>query len=420
MESGGDKRRVVIVGGGIAGSLLAKSIQFNADVTLIDPKEYLEIIWANLRNMVEPSFAERSVINHRDYLTNGLVVTSAAINITDTEVLTAEGRLIGYDYLVIATGHYDPVPKTKEERLNQYQAENQKIQSANSILIVGGGPTGVELAGEIATDFPEKKITLVHKGPRLLEFIGLKAGDKALRWLKSRNVEVKLEQEVDLKSIPDGTKVYQTSMGETIEADCRFLCAGKPLATSWLCETILKDNLDKRGRLMVDEYLRVKGHKNIFAIGDITDVPVLMSGGKESKMSTYEPGSAIAMVSLGRKDAIAQFPFTTIGGCVPGYVKSRDFSKSDKWGARVGLVLAGCFPGHATAAAAQSRKMLLQAELKENNEVMNMKSTSSLDGSKSISGHGENSVGWEMRTVPSGPDPLHHNGGSPKKPRVDP
>ncbi|OMP03813.1 FAD-dependent pyridine nucleotide-disulfide oxidoreductase [Corchorus olitorius] len=344
MESGGDKRRVVIVGGGIAGSLLAKSVQFNADVTLIDPKEYLEITWANLRNMVEPSFAERSVINHRDYLTNGRVVTSAAINITETEVLTTEGRLIGYDYLVIATGHYDPVPKTKEERLDQYQAENQKIQSANSILIVGGGPTGVELAGEIATDFPEKKITLVHKGPRLLEFIGLKAGDKALCWLKSRNVEVKLEQEVDLKSIPDGTEVYQTSMGETIEADCRYLCAGKPLATSWLSETILKDNLDKRGRLMVDEYLRVKGHKNIFAIGDITDVPelkqgylahkhalvvaknlkVLMSGGKESKMSTYEPGSAIAMVSLGRKDAIAQFPFTTIGGCVPGYIKSRD------------------------------------------------------------------------------------------------
>ncbi|OMP03812.1 hypothetical protein COLO4_10193 [Corchorus olitorius] len=83
--------------------------------------------------------------------------------------------------------------------------------------------------------------------------------------------------------------------------------------------------------------------------------------------------------------------------------------------------VSGCFPGHAClyATAAQSRKMLLQAELKENNEFMNMKS-SSLDGSKSISGHGENSVKWEMRTVPSGPDPLHHNGGSSKKPRVDP
>ena len=71
---------------------------------------------------MEPSFADRSVINHRDYLTNGRIVTSAAINITDTEVLTADGRLIVYDYLVIATGHRDPVPTTKTERLNQYQA----------------------------------------------------------------------------------------------------------------------------------------------------------------------------------------------------------------------------------------------------------------------------------------------------------
>lgn len=71
--------------------------------------------------MVEPTFGERSIINHRDYLTNGQLITSRAINVTDTEVLTAEGRLIPYDYLVIATGHSDRVPKTKTARLNQFQ-----------------------------------------------------------------------------------------------------------------------------------------------------------------------------------------------------------------------------------------------------------------------------------------------------------
>ncbi|XP_039045098.1 apoptosis-inducing factor homolog A-like [Hibiscus syriacus] len=291
--------------------------------------------------MVEPSFAERSVINHRDYLTNGLIVTSVATNVTDTDVLTADGRRISYDYLVIATGHMDLVPVTKPERLHQYKADNQKIQSADSILIVGGGPTGVELAGEIVTDFPDKKVTLVHKGPRLLEFIGAKASDKALRWLKSRKVEVKLEQAVDLNST---TSVYKTSTGETIKADCHFLCAGKPLASSWLNETILKTNLDGNGRLMVDEHLRVKGRRNVFAIGDITDIPelkqgflaqkhamvvaknlkLLMSGSKESKMGKYECGSATALVSLGRKDAVAQFPFATISGCLPGLLKSKD------------------------------------------------------------------------------------------------
>jgi len=71
--------------------------------------------------MVEPSFAERSVINHRDYFTNGDIVTSNAVNVTETEVLTADGHRIGYDYLVIATGHADPLPKSRRERLNQFK-----------------------------------------------------------------------------------------------------------------------------------------------------------------------------------------------------------------------------------------------------------------------------------------------------------
>ncbi|PQQ13271.1 apoptosis-inducing factor homolog B [Prunus yedoensis var. nudiflora] len=341
---GRERKKVVVIGGGVAGSLLAKSLQFLADFTLIDEKEYFEIPWASLRAMVEPSFAERSVINHRDYLTNGQIIASRAINVSDTEVLTATGRLIPYDYLVIATGHADRVPKTKTERLGQFQEENQKIRSANSILIVGGGPTGVELAGEIAVDYPDKKVTLVHTGSRLLEFIGPKAANKTLNWLKSRRVEVILEQSVSLNNISDGSKTYQTSEGGTFEADCHFLCTGKRLGSAWLKETVLENSMDVNGRLMVDENLRVKGRKNIFAIGDITNIPeikqgylaqkqalvaaknlkLLLEGAKESKLATYEPHSVMALVSLGRKHGVAQFPLTTISGRIPGLIKSKD------------------------------------------------------------------------------------------------
>ncbi|KAK2969125.1 hypothetical protein RJ640_017240 [Escallonia rubra] len=337
-------KKVVVIGGGVAGSLIAKSLQFNSDLTLIDPKEYYEIPWANLRAMVEPSFAERSLIHHKDYLSNGRLMFSGAINISNSEVLTADGHSVAYDYLVIATGHNDPIPRTKTERLKQYQAENEKIKSASSILIVGGGPTGVELAGEIAFDFPEKRVTLVHNGPRLLEFLGPKASNKTLNWLKSRKVEVKLDQRVNLKDISEGNKTYLTSAGETIKADCHFLCTGKPLGSAWLRETVLKDSLDDFGMLKVDENLRVKGRRNIFAIGDITDVKeikqgylaqkhalvaaknikLLLSGGNESKMATYETSSIKAIVSLGRQDAVAQFPFTTMIGLIPGLIKSKD------------------------------------------------------------------------------------------------
>ncbi|CAF1708491.1 hypothetical protein Bca4012_006246 [Brassica carinata] len=340
----GNGRRVVVIGGGIAGSLASKSLQFDSDVTLIDPKEYFEITWASLRSMVEPSFAERTLINHKKYLQNGRVVTSPAVNITNSEVVTADGLVLGYDYLVIATGHNDVLPKTRQEKLSQYQSEYEKITSSESILIVGGGPSGVELAAEIAVDFPEKKVTLVHNGPRLLEFVGQKAADKAFDWLKTKKVEVLLNQRVDLSSASDGDKNYRTSGGERVHADCYFLCIGKPLSSKWLNGTVLNDNLDGKGRLMVDEYLRVKGRKNVFAIGDITDIPemkqgyiaekhasvatknikLLMSGGNEKKLSSYKPGSDIAIISLGRKDSVAQFPFLTVSGCVPGLLKSKD------------------------------------------------------------------------------------------------
>lgn len=95
------------------------------------------------------------------------------------------------------------------ERLVHYEAEYDKIKSANSILIVGGGPTGVELAGELSIDFPEKKVTLVHRGSRLLEFISPKASKKTLDWLVSKKVEVILGQSVDLDSMSGG--IYRTS-----------------------------------------------------------------------------------------------------------------------------------------------------------------------------------------------------------------
>ncbi|CAL0329010.1 unnamed protein product [Lupinus luteus] len=338
-------KKVVIVGGGVAGAILAKNLQHHANVTLVDPKEYFEIPWANLRALVEPSVAERIVINHREYFTKGDLVTSSAVNISETEVFTEDGSEIAYDYLVIATGHKEPIPKTRTERIDQFKEGNEKIKSASSVLIVGGGPTGVELAAEIAVDFPDKKVTIVHKGSRLLEYIGPKASSKTLKWLRSKKVDVKLEQSVELESHSDGNKTYLTSLGETIEADAHFLSIGKPLGSAWLRESFLKDDLDADGRVKVDEYLRVKGRGNIFAIGDITDVQeikqgvyaqahallvaknlkLLTEGGsKEPKLGTYKVQAPISIVSLGRKIGVAQFPFMTILGRFPGIIKSGD------------------------------------------------------------------------------------------------
>jgi NADH dehydrogenase FAD-containing subunit len=80
-----------------------------------------------------------------------------------------------------------------------FSAENQKRKSAHSIPIFGGGPTGVEFAGEIASEG--------YTGAQRTKAVGIhrqKSCCKTLKWLKSKNVEVKLDQAVNLNGATDG------------------------------------------------------------------------------------------------------------------------------------------------------------------------------------------------------------------------
>lgn len=338
-----EAKRVVVVGGGVAGAHVVRALQLDASVTLIDPKDYFEVPWALLRCMVEPSFAERSLFNHSDYMVNGRLVTSSAVSATDTHVVTASGESIRYDYLVIGTGSKFEGPSTRQERLKQFEAEHEKIKTAKTILIIGGGPTGVELAGEIKVDFPDKKVIIVHAGYRLIDFLGQKASQKTLDWLISKKVEVHLNERIDLESLSESNTTYTTSSGMTISADCHFVCVGNRVASSWLQESVFKDSVDKEGHLKVDECLRLRGKSNVFAVGDIVDVKEIKQGfhaqkhaavvagnikklmlNSKHKLTTYKAGSPMGMVSLGRHIAVAQLPFGTTIGCIPGKIKSKD------------------------------------------------------------------------------------------------
>jgi len=67
-----------------------------------------------------------------------------------------------------------------------------QIEKAKSIIIVGGGAVGVELAGEIIYKYPMKKITIVHSHDRLIERLDSSVGKKALKWLEERGVKASL------------------------------------------------------------------------------------------------------------------------------------------------------------------------------------------------------------------------------------
>ncbi|XP_006662752.3 ferroptosis suppressor protein 1-like [Oryza brachyantha] len=346
LRSTGD--RVVIVGGGIAGALLARTLQNHADVVLIDPKEYFEIPWANLRAKMEPAAVERTVIPHTEYLTNAKVVTASAVGVDDSVVLTSVGCTVAYDFLVVATGRMCNRPQKREERLQTFEQDKARIASAESVLVVGGGPIGVELAAEIVMGNPEKRVTIVHGGPRLLMVMGEKASAKALEWLRSKNVTVLLDQTVDVAAagVSPDDKVFTTSAGETVAADCHFVCTGRPIASGWLRDSFLGDHVDENGRVVVDEHLRVGKLRNVFAIGDITDVPeakqgylaqrhamvvsrnlkLLVKGGesREHKLHRYKASKVNITITLGRRDALSELPFMTVIGHLPGAIKPRD------------------------------------------------------------------------------------------------
>ena len=86
-------------------------------------KEFFDITWAGLRSMVDPSFAERQLIDYGEFLPQVKLVTSWATTITETEVSTAHGDQVPYDYLVVASGHIrtESDPVTRDESLLYYK-----------------------------------------------------------------------------------------------------------------------------------------------------------------------------------------------------------------------------------------------------------------------------------------------------------
>jgi len=87
-------------------------------------KDYFEVPYAALRCVVEPSVAERSVISHSSYMKNSKLQMCAATEATRTDVITDSGEKIPFDFLVICTGSAYVGPKTKQERIVEYQTGN--------------------------------------------------------------------------------------------------------------------------------------------------------------------------------------------------------------------------------------------------------------------------------------------------------
>jgi len=169
MEKQKLKKRLVIVGGGYAGTYAAMSLEHDFLVTLIDMKEYFEFTPSKLRLLVEPTHAKRVQIQYRHFLKKTLVVCDHVKEIIPGYVIT-DNNNIAYDYLIICTGSRNAEPafeplvpaspagtefyeRNKKANLVSARSQfferyNRVVKQSQSILIIGGGTVGIE--------FPEK------------------------------------------------------------------------------------------------------------------------------------------------------------------------------------------------------------------------------------------------------------------------
>jgi NADH dehydrogenase FAD-containing subunit len=297
-----DRPRVVILGGGFGGLSAARALARVAlDVTLIDRHNY-HLFQPLLYQVATAALAPNTIaapvraILRAQQNATVLMETVTGIDAVGRAVLIGERR-VPYDFLIVATGarhsyfghdeweKFAPGIKTlsdalaiRQQILSAFEAAevcddpNERRRLLNFILI-GAGPTGVELAGAIAElakaslvhdfcniDPSSARIILIEAGPRVLSSSSEKCSAAARRALERLGVEVLTGKAVTACDA-DGVEVA----GERIPARTILWAAGvaaSPVA-KWLDVPA-----DRAGRVVVCEDLSVPGHPEIFAVGD--------------------------------------------------------------------------------------------------------------------------------------------------------
>lgn len=298
------KKRVVIIGSGFGGLKLARKLAGdNYQVVLLDKNNYHQfqpLFYQIATSGLEPSaicFPLRKIFQEsKNVFIRITEVTS--VNSKENFIVCGIGK-IRFDFLVLAMGadtnyygnknimtHALPMKSATEaldirnKILENYEnaliAEDEKTRKAlMNIVIVGGGPTGVEIAGTLANmkehilpkDYPEldfktMNISLVETSPKLLNGMSEMASEKAKQYLLKLGVHVLTNASVEDYN---GAQVLLKDK-TTIETKIMIWAAG---IISNKLEGIPESVLAKGGRIKVDRYNRVEGSENIFAIGDI-------------------------------------------------------------------------------------------------------------------------------------------------------
>ncbi|GAA3204323.1 NAD(P)/FAD-dependent oxidoreductase [Nonomuraea roseoviolacea] len=281
-------RTVVVVGGGYGGSALAKALDAEAEVVLVDPRDAFVNTAGSLRALTRPEWGGAMFFPYEQWLTRGRVVRDRAVSVDAGGVTLASGERIEAGYLVLATGSSyaypaKPVSDSTDEVLDDLRRTHKELAGAERVLILGAGPVGLELAGEIKEVWPHKQVTVVDPAERLLPAFPEELRQELHRQLDELDVRVRLGGGLIAPPATEpgqvGTFTVTTAGGEEITADIWFRAHGVRTNSDYLADGRLTSR-NAQGQVPVTETLNVTGYDHVYAIGDITDVP-------EAKMAGY-------------------------------------------------------------------------------------------------------------------------------------
>jgi NADH dehydrogenase len=372
--------RIVIIGGGFAGLQLAKTLR-NSEikVVIVDKQnhhQFQPLFYQVASGRLEPSsisFPFRKIFQKNPNI-DFRMADIVKILPEENKLMTAYDRTVPYDHLVIATGCRTNFfgNKTISENAFSMKTTQDSIEIRNKILfsfekeifakpeekqawmniiIVGGGPTGVELSGAFAElknnvlpkdyhdiDFTKFNIILLEGSQNTLNNMSDQSKITSRKYLEDLGVIVKTGT---LLTSYDGS-IATLNTGEQIPAKNVIWAAG---VTGNVIEGIHPDEI-VRNRYIVDRYNNLKSFSNIFALGDVAfmETPKYPNGhpqvanvainqaknlgknilkvlkNKKDKITPYEYNDLGMMATIGKHKAVVEFPFFKFKGALAWYV----------------------------------------------------------------------------------------------------
>ncbi|XP_062852200.1 apoptosis-inducing factor 2 isoform X1 [Trichomycterus rosablanca] len=328
---------VVIVGGGFGGITAGQHLKHQGvPFMLIDPSDAFHHNVAALRASVQSDFARKTFIPYKE--TFGLSFLQGRviqINMLDHFVVLDNGKEVTYSHLIICTGSDGPFPTkcnaehSYQKAIEMYEDIVKKVQAVDSVLVIGGGATGVEMAAEIRTEFPNKKVILIHPretlaDPELLSSVR----EEAKQILLEKGVELCLGQkvsnldELELNVTRKGS-VVKTDKNEQFTVDLVFSCMGNKINSS-AYKSSLGGSLAPNETLKVNKHLQVEGFDNIYAVGDCANVNEpkmayhaelhanvaatnIINSLSGKPLTTYQTGNVSMLLAMGRDAGVGQF-----------------------------------------------------------------------------------------------------------------